>query len=116
MANKNERAARHAIIVDMNDFLMDYAANKLGKQPDLAEKVAAAAKTDLTALDTLFKDNGVGRRTKYLDLAAGFLRDEADADDEDTSHDFTAASEALAKEAITYLGNHTGDFDRWEEE
>lgn len=30
MAKKNERAARHAIIVDMNDFLMDYAAAKLG--------------------------------------------------------------------------------------
>ena len=37
MAKKNERAARHAIIVDMNDFLMDYAAAKLGAQPDLAQ-------------------------------------------------------------------------------
>jgi len=116
VANKNEKAARHAIIVDMNDFLMDYAANKLGKQPDLAEKVAAAAKNDLSELDSLFKDNGVGRRTKYLDLAAGFLRDEADADDEDTSHDFTAASDALAKEAMAYLSSHTNEFDRWEEE
>ncbi|WP_125580539.1 hypothetical protein [Levilactobacillus cerevisiae] len=116
MANKNEKAARHAIIVDMNDFLMDYAANKLGKQPDLAEKVSAAAKTDVTALDELFKDNGVGRRTKYLDLASGFLRDEADADDEDTTHDFSAASEALATEAIAYLASHTSDFDRWEKE
>ncbi|ERK43145.1 hypothetical protein HMPREF0495_01677, partial [Levilactobacillus brevis ATCC 14869 = DSM 20054] len=43
MAKKNERAARHAIIVDMNDFLMDYAAAKLGAQPDLAQQVAAAA-------------------------------------------------------------------------
>lgn len=110
MAKKNERAARHAIIVDMNDFLMDYAAAKLGAQPDLAQQVAAAAQPDLTGLDTLLKDDGVGRRTKYLDVAAGFLRDEAD-----TPHDFTAASEALAHEAITYLAQHAKDFDRWEE-
>lgn len=116
MAKKNEKAARHAIIVDMNDFLMDYAANKLGKQPDLAEKVAAAAKTDLTGLDDLFKDNGIGRRTKYIDLATGFLRDEADADDEDTTHDFTADSTALATEAMAYLSSHTNEFDRWEKE
>ncbi|WP_203641041.1 hypothetical protein [Levilactobacillus andaensis] len=115
MANKNERAERHAIIVDMNDFLMDYAAEKLGKQPDLAQKVAAAAKADLTGLDQLFKDDGVGRRTKYLDLAAGFLRDEADADEDDQKHDFTAASETLGNEAIAYLANHAQDFDRWEE-
>ncbi|MGX6429129.1 hypothetical protein [Levilactobacillus yonginensis] len=115
MAKKNERAARHAIIVDMNDFLMDYAASKLGPKKDLAQQVSAAAKTDLTGLDDLFKDNGVGRRTKYVDLAAGFLRDEADADGEDTEHDFTAASEALAKEALAYLNSHAKDFDRWEE-
>ena len=115
MAKKNERAARHAIIVDMNDFLMDYAADKLGAQPDLAQQVAAAAQPDLTGLDTLLKDDGVGRRTKYLDVAAGFLRDEADADEADTPHDFTAASEALAHEAITYLAQHAKDFDRWEE-
>jgi len=115
VANKNERAERHAIIVDMNDFLMDYAAEKLGKQPNLAQKVATAAKTDLTGLDRLFKDDGAGRRTKYLDLAAGFLRDEADADEGDQKHDFTADSEALGSEAIAYLASHTQDFDRWEE-
>lgn len=115
MAKKNERAARHAIIVDMNDFLMDYAAAKLGAQPDLAQQVAAAAQPDLTGLDTLLKDDGVGRRTKFLDIAAGFLRDEADADEADAPHDFTAASEALAHEAITYLAQHAKDFDRWEE-
>ncbi|AYM02554.1 hypothetical protein [Levilactobacillus yiduensis] len=116
MANKKERVSRHAIIVDMNDFLMDYAAIKLGKQPNLAEKVAAAAKSDLTGLDQLFKDDGAGRRTKYLDLAEGFLHDEADADEADAPHDFTAASNALASEAMSYLSSHPNEFDRWEEE
>ncbi|NLR10245.1 MULTISPECIES: hypothetical protein [unclassified Levilactobacillus] len=115
MANKNERKARQAIIVDMNDFLMDYAATKLGATADLAQQVATAGKTDLTGLDELFKDNGVGRRTKYLDLASGFLRDEADADNDTASTDFDAATKTLAQEAIAYLGNHPQDFNRWEE-
>ncbi|MFD1548776.1 hypothetical protein [Levilactobacillus fuyuanensis] len=115
MANKSERKARHAMIVDMNDFLMDYAASKLGEKSDLAQQVAAAGKSDLTGLDDLFKDNGVGRRTKYLDLASGFLRDEADADKADAPSDFDAATKALGQEAIDYLSSHPQEFNRWEE-
>ena len=114
MAKKNEKKTRQAIIVDMNDFLMDYAATKLGRQPDLAQKVADAGQADLTGLDQLFKDDGVGRRTKYLELAAGFLRDEA-GNDTGLPQDPESGSEQLAKEAIAYLGSHTTDFDRWEE-
>lgn len=115
MANKSEKKARHAIIVDMNDFLMDYAATKLGEKPDLAQQVATAGKDNLNGLDDLFKDNGVGRRTKYLDLASGFLRDEADAEDEDAPTDIDAATQALAQEAINYLSSHPKEFNRWEE-
>jgi len=115
VANKNERKARHAMIVDMNDFLMDYAAAKLGAKADLAQEVAAAGKQDLTGLDDLFKDNGVGRRTKYLDLASGFLRDEADANDDDAPTDIDAATKALGQEAIDYLSSHPQEFNRWEE-
>ncbi|WP_341778904.1 hypothetical protein [Levilactobacillus sp. HBUAS70063] len=115
MANKSERKARQAMIVDMNDFLMDYAATKLGAKADLAQQVATAGKNDLTGLDDLFKDNGIGRRTKYLDLASGFLRDEADADGDAASTDFAAATQTLAKEAIAYLGSHPQEFNRWEE-
>lgn len=113
MAKNKEKQARQAIIVDMNDFLMDYAAVKLGRQPDLAHKVAAAGQPDLTGLDQLFGDNGVGRRTKYLDIALGFLHDENDTGDQ--TSDEVAAGEQLAQEAIAYLGNHTQEFDRWEE-
>ncbi|PTM24053.1 hypothetical protein DA798_02195 [Lactobacillus sp. PFC-70] len=114
MAKKNEKKARHDIIVDMNDFLMDYAATKLGRQPDLAKQVATAGQPDLTGLDQLFNDHGVGRRTKYLELATGFLRDESDID-ANLAKDLTGESQQLAQEAIAYLGNHTQDFDRWEE-
>ncbi|GEO67445.1 hypothetical protein [Levilactobacillus spicheri] len=111
---KKEKQARHDIIVDMNDFLMDYAATKLGRQPDLAQKIVAAGQPDLTGLDDLFKDNGVGRRTKYLELAEGFLRDEADID-ADLAKDVSGESQELAKEAMSYLSSHPQDFDRWEE-
>ncbi|HJE86486.1 hypothetical protein KB236_07060 [Levilactobacillus brevis] len=115
MANKSERKARHAMIVDMNDFLMDYAAAKLGAKADLAQQVATAGKNDLSGLDDLFKDNGVGRRTKYLDLASGFLRDEADAEGDTASTDFDAQIKAMGQEAIDYLGSHPQEFNRWEE-
>lgn len=115
MAKKNERVAREAIITDMNDFLMDYAAERLGKDPKLAQSVFAAAKDDLTGLDSLFKDDGVGRRTKYLEVASGFLHDEVQTAEADPNTDYDAESTALAKEAMAYLGNHAGDFDRWEE-
>ncbi|HIW71353.1 MAG TPA: hypothetical protein H9875_01875 [Candidatus Levilactobacillus faecigallinarum] len=114
MAKNNEKKARHDIIVDMNDFLMDYAATKLGKKAGLAQQVAAAGQPDLTGLDDLFKDNGVGRRTKYLEVATGFLRDEADIDAA-LAKDPEGEAAQLAQEAMTYLSSHTSDFDRWEE-
>lgn len=116
MAKKSEKKERQAIIIDMNDFLMDYAAIKLGKQHDLAQRVSAAAKDDLTKLDELFKDNGIGRRTKYLDLAAGFLRDKADAEGESDNQNFDQESQQLGQEAMAYLASHAQDFDRWEDE
>lgn len=114
MAKQTEKQARHDIIVDMNDFLMDYAATKLGRQAGLAQKVAAAGQADLTGLDQLFNDDGVGRRTKYLEVATGFLRDEADVDAA-LKADISGEAAQLAQEAIVYLGSHAQEFDRWEE-
>ncbi|CAJ1229134.1 hypothetical protein LZY01_06470 [Levilactobacillus zymae] len=115
MAKKNEKKARHDIIVDMNDFLMDYAAVKLGRQPNLAQQVAKAGQPDLTGLDELFKDNGIGRRTKYEEIATGFLWDEEDVNAVKETDAMKQESAALTQEAIVYLGNHAQDFDRWEE-
>lgn len=56
----------------------------------------------------------MGRRTKYLELAEGFLRDEADID-ADLAKDVSGESQELAKEAMSYLSSHPQDFDRWEE-
>ncbi|QMU08174.1 hypothetical protein [Levilactobacillus suantsaii] len=115
MAKKDEKRARHAIIVDMNDFLMDYAAGKLGQQANLAQQVAAAGQPDLTGLDDLFKDEGVGRRTKYEEVATGFLRDKDNVNAVEESNDVKAASTELTKEAIAYLGSHPNEFNKWEE-
>lgn len=115
MAKKNEKKARRDIIVDMNDFLMDYAAVKLGRKPDLAQQVAQAGQPDLTGLDELFKDNGVGRRTKYEEIATGFLWDEKDVNAVKETDAIKQESQALTKEAMAYLASHAQDFNRWEE-
>ncbi|PWG00584.1 hypothetical protein DCM90_03920 [Levilactobacillus bambusae] len=105
----------------MNDFLMDYAGRKFGRTPGLAQRVYDAGKNDLTGLDTLFEDDGVGRRTKYLEIAAGNVRnmnDERNGVDSQplTDDNIRDRSQALAEEAMAYLGGHTTDFDRWEDD
>ncbi|KRN29485.1 hypothetical protein IV38_GL000370 [Lactobacillus selangorensis] len=108
---KNEKKERHAAIVDMNDFMMNYAATKFPKEKnDLAEKIYAAGKDDVKGLDTLFNDQGLGRKQNYLEIAEGFLVDFYGMSAEE------AAAEApkMAQEAMQELGSHTKDFDDWE--
>ncbi|QEA31172.1 hypothetical protein [Secundilactobacillus malefermentans] len=108
---KSEKKSRKMIFTDMNDFLMDYADKKLGHRPDLAKTVYEAGKTDLTGLDDLFKDNGVGRKEQYTAVGMGFLRDTTDDDPDQAEH----TAEKLAKDAMAYLGTHLADFEYWEE-
>ena len=58
---KIEIEAREKIVIDMNDFLITYAKTILGPVPDLAQKIYAAGKNDITGLDQLFNDSGYGR-------------------------------------------------------
>lgn len=107
---KSERELKESVIVDMNDFLMEYGAKKLGNRDDLAEVIYKAAKDDVKGLDTLFKDNGEARERIYKAIGQGFLSDyESGKSAEQIDQD----SESLVQQAIHYLGKHEKDLDNW---
>ena len=106
--SKNER--KHQVIVDMNDFLLEYAAKKIGNKDDLAEIVYKAGKDDLKGLDDLFKDQGEGRLKSYLAVGEGAISDEPSVTDQETAE---SRAETLTKEAMAYLGKHLQEFDTW---
>lgn len=107
---KSERELKESVIVDMNDFLMDYGAKKLGNRDDLAEVIYNAAKDDIKGLDTLFKDNGEAREHFYKAVGEGFL---SDYDGSQSVEENEKKSESLVHEAIDYLGNHEKKMDDW---
>lgn len=94
----------------MNDFLLEYAAKKLGNKDNLAEIVFEAGKDDLKGLDDLFKDQGEGRLKSYQAVGEGAISDEPSVTDQETAE---TRSEALTKEAMAYLGKHLQEFDSW---
>lgn len=106
---KSESALRQNVIVDMNDFLLEYAAKKLGNHDDLAEIVYNAAKDDLHGLDTLFKDNGEAREHIYTAVGEGFLSDYYGK----LPEEMTQQADKLAADAIHYLGRHEAEMDDW---
>ena len=112
MAKKKQREARHQAIVDMNDFLFNYAHKTLPDVPldQLAEKVISAAKPDLKGLDGLFHDNGIGREDNFYAIGLGFVKDYYDLGGEQAKQE----TDKLAEEALAYLGGHSSDFVRWE--
>ncbi|WP_225047215.1 hypothetical protein [Lacticaseibacillus kribbianus] len=96
-------------IVDMNEQLVDYAGKHGLKVPDLARSLADAASPDLSGLDDLLQDGGIGRKI-YQDVAQGYLVDRyhlADAE-------LATARDQLVKTAVTYLGQHTTQLDNWQ--
>lgn len=106
MARKNRK---QDIIIDMDEFIVTYAATLLDPKKNLSQIVYDAAKDDITKLDDLFKDNGFGRQNKFFNIGEGFVRDYDGLDAEEAK---TRATQ-LANEAIDYLGKNTAYFERW---
>ncbi|MCH5462357.1 hypothetical protein HC026_04380 [Lactobacillus sp. LC28-10] len=107
---KSERERKESVIVDMNDFLLEYGAKKLGNREDLAEVIYNAAKKDVKGLDSLFKDNGEARERIYKAIGEGFL---SDFDASKSAEQLDKESESLVHEAINYLGKHEKQLDDW---
>jgi hypothetical protein len=112
MAKKKEREARHSAIVDMNDFLFNYAHKTLPetKLTDLTSTLVNATKGGIHGLDDLFHDNGIGREDNFYAIGLGFVKDFYDLDGEQAKQE----TDKLAQEALAYLANHGNDFVRWE--
>ena len=111
MAN-NTRKQRDDIMIDMNEFLITYAASILGKGGNVSQQVYDTAKDDINNLDTLFDDNGFGREEKFISVGEGYLRDSEHIDGDQLIEE----TGVLAQDALTYLGNHVGEFERWRTE
>ena len=108
---KIEKEAREKIVIDMNDFLITYAKTILGPVPDLAQKIYAAGKNDITGLDQLFNDSGYGRKQKYQAIAQGFVSDFYHTAPDNTKNDV----DKLVHEAMQYLGKHSDQLNHWAE-
>lgn len=107
---KSERELKESVIVDMNDFLMEYGAKKLGNREDLAEVIYNAAKDDIKGLDTLFKDNGEAREKIYKAVGEGFL---SDYEGDKSADQINEESKSLVHQAINYLGKNEKKMDDW---
>ncbi|KRK96954.1 hypothetical protein FD04_GL001810 [Secundilactobacillus odoratitofui DSM 19909 = JCM 15043] len=107
---KSENEIRQNVIIDMNDFLLEYGTKKLGHRDDLAEVIYQAAKDDLHGLDTLFKDQGEARQHVYEAVGEGFI---ADYFSDLSESEIAAKTDELALDAIKYLGKHEQELDAW---
>lgn len=106
MAKQNRR---RDIIVDMNEFIVTYAATLLDPSQNLSKLIYDTTKDDITKMDDLFKDNGFGRKNKFINIGEGFLRDWKGLDEEEAKQQ----ADQLAKDAIDYLGKNTDYFETW---
>ncbi|WP_172187645.1 hypothetical protein [Lentilactobacillus kribbianus] len=107
-----DKKARNNIMIDMNEFLITYAATILTDTTNVSQVVFDTAQADLTDLDDLLDDNGFGRQEKFFAIGEGYLRDSENiADDE-----LKVEADQLAHEAIAYLGEHINDFEHWRTE
>ncbi|AQW21392.1 hypothetical protein PL11_005325 [Lentilactobacillus curieae] len=107
MAKKN---VRQEIILDMDQFLITYAATILNPNDNLSQIVSDAAKGDINKLDDLFKDNGFGRINKFYNVGVGSLRNNNLGISEE---DLKQKADQLAKDAINYLGSNSAFFEKW---
>lgn len=110
MANKVKQ--HEAIMIDMNEFLITYAASILGKNENVSQKVYDTAKDDINKLDALFDDDGFGRQEKFVAIGEGYLRDSEQIDGDQLIEE----TGELAQEALNYLGTHIEKFERWRTE
>lgn len=109
MARKSKRKEIREIIIDMNEFIVTYAATLLDPSQNLSQLIYETAKDDLTKMDDLFKDNGFGRKNKFVNIGEGFLRDWQGLDEAEAKQQ----ADQLAKEAIDYLGKNADFFETW---
>ncbi|GHP14398.1 hypothetical protein YK48G_18230 [Lentilactobacillus fungorum] len=109
MAKTSKKQMRNEIIIDMDEFIVTYAATLLDPNKNLSQLVYDTAKEDITKLDDLFKDNGFGRKNKFYNIGEGFLRDYDNLDAEEAQKQ----ADQLATEAIDYLGKNVSFFERW---
>ncbi|MBU9789467.1 hypothetical protein KOM07_07950 [Lentilactobacillus sp. G22-6] len=106
MAKKN---MKKEIMLDMDEFIVTYAATLLDPNKNLSQLVYDTARDDLTKMDDLFKDNGFGRKNKFHNIGEGFLRDYYNLDEEEAKKQ----ADQLAKDAMDYLGKNVQFFETW---
>lgn len=106
---KRDKKMDQAAMIDMNDFLVSDAKNRLKNKRDLAKTLAHAASSDITGLDELLNDNGAARKD-YADVATGYLVDRYQL----SGDELASARDDLIKAAVKYLRNHTQDFNQWQ--
>lgn len=106
MAKKN---MKREIMIDMNQFIVTYAATLLDPSENLSQQIYDAAKSDIIGMDKLFNDNGFGRKNKFFNIGEGFLRDYKGLDADQAK----PQAEQLAKDAIDYLGKNVNFFETW---
>lgn len=110
---KIERKQRQNIIIDMNDFIIKYAATMLGEnKTNLAQQIYEAGKDNVKGLDKLFNDAGYGRKKQYENIAEGYVCNFYHVMPDQTKPEV----DRLTKEAMNYLGSHADEFNRWREE
>ncbi|UDM32283.1 hypothetical protein [Lentilactobacillus laojiaonis] len=100
---------RHAIIVDMDESLIDYGQTVLDAKTNISQAIYDSAKNDINNLDKLFNDQGFGRQDKFYDIGVGYLKDFEPQNEQQLSQQ----SQLLAEEALEYLGKHTNEFENW---
>lgn len=111
MANKTTK--QHTdIIIDMNEFLITYAASILSGNENVSQKVYDTAKDDINNLDTLFDDDGFGRQEKFVAIGEGYLRDS----EQISGDQLIEETGVLTQDALNYLGNHIDQFEHWRTE
>ncbi|WP_283678942.1 hypothetical protein [Lentilactobacillus sp. Marseille-Q4993] len=107
MAKQNRR---RDVIIDMNEFLITYAATILNPADNISADLYNVAKQDYTKIDDLLKDNGYGRKNKFYNIGVGFLRNSTPGISDD---DLATEADKLAKEAIDYMGKNEQFFETW---
>lgn len=107
---KRDQKADQAVLVDMNEDLISYAAGRLPHDADLAKTLVEATKSGLQGLDDLFKDNGVGRTENFLAIGEGYLVDRYELSGEELNQE----TEKFAHAALHLLATHEQQYDRWE--
>ncbi|WP_140936356.1 hypothetical protein [Apilactobacillus micheneri] len=110
MTKKKILNMEEKIIHDMDDFLVEYGAKKLGNDVDVANKIYETGKSNIKNLDNLFNDQGFGRTEKFYNIGVGYLNDVYDHNSEIVNQ----KAPEIAKKAFNYLGKNEQALDAWE--